>query len=264
MRELAVRAIDPAPLLDQVQDRLLLPDQQAMDRGADRRAVLQRAGLAQAGAPAVRAHVGELEHRARAHLRPAGRGRGVDQAQQLELGLRAHTSPDRAEKPERCLPRCSESSTASSLIASESRAFSARSSSSSTCSTDAGRPGREAANAASAPSLASRRSLITVETSTPHLRAASACESCCDVTSTNTCHFSSGDSCRPLRRGPLDIDQTSWNWARTASQAWVERGSDLYRRLRRKPPAPPSARPTTTSATGPPASTPRWISRPAR
>jgi hypothetical protein len=31
--------------------------------------------------------------------------RTVDQAQKLELGLRAHARGDRAEKPERCLPR---------------------------------------------------------------------------------------------------------------------------------------------------------------
>src|SRR3954471_18753487 len=180
MRELAVRAIDPAPLLDQVQDRLLLPDQQAMDRGADRRAVLERAGLAQPGTPAVRAHVGELQHAAGTQVRPARAGRRLDQAQQLELGLGAHAAGDRAEKPERCLPRSSASSIANSFKASDRRAFSARSSSISSCSADTGRPGLEAANAASAPSLASRRSLITVETSTPHLRAASAWKSSCE------------------------------------------------------------------------------------
>ncbi len=112
--------------------------------------------FAQPGSPAVHAHVSDLQYLTRAHVRPAAGDRVLDEAQQPELGLSAHATWDRAEKPERCLPRCSDSSTASSLSASESRAFSARSSSISTCSTDSGRPGLEAANAASAPSLASR------------------------------------------------------------------------------------------------------------
>ncbi len=178
MGELAVRAVHPRPSLDQIEDRLLLPGEDPVDGVADRPQVFQAAGLPQAGAPAVRAHVGELEHRAGPQVRPPLGSRGVDQAQQLELGLGAHALRDRAAKPERCLPRCSDSSTASSFSASDNLAFSARSSSISNCSIDTGRPGREAANAASAPSLASRRSLITVETSTPHLRAASACVSC--------------------------------------------------------------------------------------
>jgi hypothetical protein len=62
-------------------------------------------------------------------------------------------------------------------------------------------PGFEAANAANAPSLARRRSLITVEVSTPHLRAASDWVTSPDVTSKNTCHFSSGDNCRRFDRG---------------------------------------------------------------
>jgi hypothetical protein len=101
--ELAVRAIDPSPLLDQVEDRPLLQD--AVHRLTDRRAVLERAALAQTRPRAVSAHVAELERRARAHVRPGGGGRAIDQAQQLELGLRAHALRDRAERPERCLPR---------------------------------------------------------------------------------------------------------------------------------------------------------------
>ena len=72
-------------------------------------------------------------------------------------------------------------------------------------------------------------------TSTPHFRAASACVSCCEVTSRNTSHFSSGDSCRRLRGLPFSIITSSWSGARTASQDWREKQGQLYRKLRRKP-----------------------------
>ena len=42
-------------------------------------------------------HVRELQDAAGTQLRPARAGRGVDQAQQLELGLGAHAAGDRAE-----------------------------------------------------------------------------------------------------------------------------------------------------------------------
>ena len=57
----------------------------------------------------------------RAPTRP---DRTVDQPQQLEVGLRAHARGDRAEKPERCLPRYKVNSTAISFSASDSRSFS--------------------------------------------------------------------------------------------------------------------------------------------
>src|SRR5207248_5208286 len=81
---------------------------------------------------------------------------------------------DRAEKLERCLPRCNVNSTASSLSASESRSFSERNNSTSTASADAGRPGLAEANAANAASLASARNRMITLTSTPYFRAASA------------------------------------------------------------------------------------------
>jgi hypothetical protein len=105
VRELAMRAVDPPPLLDQIEDRLLLPAQQPVDRITDRGTVIQRARLPQPRPPAVRAYIGEVEHPARVRVRPPVGDRGVDQPQQLELGLRAHARSDRAEKPERCLPR---------------------------------------------------------------------------------------------------------------------------------------------------------------
>jgi hypothetical protein len=92
-----MRAVHPAPGLDQRKDLLLLALQQPVDRIAHRPAVIQRPGLTQSLTPAVRAHVGEVKHSARAGMRPPVRDRAVDQPQQLELGLGAHTPRDRAE-----------------------------------------------------------------------------------------------------------------------------------------------------------------------
>jgi EutQ-like cupin domain len=58
--------------------------------------------------------------------------------------------------------------------------------------------------------------------STPHFRAASACVSCCEVTSKNTSHFSAGDSCPRLRGVPFSIITSSWLGTPTASQDWRE------------------------------------------
>ena len=128
-----------------------------MHRAATWIAVLERARSPQPRPPAVRAHVLDLEHPARARMRPPVGDRTVDQPQQLELGLGAHARGDRAEKPERCLPRCKLNSIASSFNASESRSFSASAASNSTCSGEGNRPGFAAANAASAASLANCR-----------------------------------------------------------------------------------------------------------
>ena len=139
----------------------------------------------------MRAAISQIQHPARPRVRPPVGDRLVDQPQQLELELRTHTRGDRAEKLERCLPRCKLSSTANSFNASESRSFSARSSSSSTASADAGRPGFEDANAASAASFANARNRMITLTSTPYFRAASACEISSEVTSKKISHFSS-------------------------------------------------------------------------
>ena len=90
-------AIDRTPGLDQIEDRLLLPRQDAVHRPAARTAVLQRAGVAQPRPPVMRATVRQIQHPARPGVRPAVRDRGVDQPQQLELDLRAHPRGDRAE-----------------------------------------------------------------------------------------------------------------------------------------------------------------------
>jgi hypothetical protein len=89
VRELAIRPIHPSPLLDQIDDRLLLAGQQPMDRLTDRSAVFQTPGLAQSLTPAVRADVGEVKHLTRASVRPPIPDSAVDQPQQLELGLGA-------------------------------------------------------------------------------------------------------------------------------------------------------------------------------
>ena len=209
MRELTVRPIHPPPGLDQTEDRLLLPGQQPVHRLTDRPAVLKRPRLPQLGTPPIRADVGEVQHPARPGVRPPVGDRSVDQPQQLELGLRAHARSDRAEKPERCLPRCKLNSIASSFNASESRSFSERNSSNSTASIDAGRPRFADANAASAASFANARKRIITLTSTPYFRAASAYEISCDVTSRKTSHFSSGVSCRRFRCLPFSIITTS-------------------------------------------------------
>src|SRR5665811_890841 len=116
----------------------------------------------------VRADVGEVEHPAHAGVRPPVGDRSVDQPQKLELGPGAHARGDRAEKPERCLPRCNVSSTASSLSASPSRSFSARNNSTSTASADAGRPGLAETNAANAASFANACKRMITDTSTPY------------------------------------------------------------------------------------------------
>src|SRR5664279_4075553 len=219
VRDLAMRAVDLAPLLDQIQDLGLLPGEQAVDRAATGIAVLQAAGMYEPLPPPVRADVGEVEHLARSSMRPTVPDRAVDQPQQLELGLRAHARGNRAEKPERCFPRCNVSSIAISFRASERRSFSARSSSSSTASADTGRPGLAEVNAAIAASFANARSRTMTDTSTPYFRAASACEISCEVTSRNTSHFSSGESCLRGLRLPLSIITTSWSEVPTASQA---------------------------------------------
>ena len=92
-----MRAVNPAPGLDQLEDRLLLPLEQPVDRATTRTAVLQRAGLPQTRPPAVRALIDELQHPARPRVRPTVRDRVIDQPQQLELNLRAHARGDRAE-----------------------------------------------------------------------------------------------------------------------------------------------------------------------
>jgi hypothetical protein len=189
-----------------------------MDSLTNRPTILQRPRLTQPGPPAMHADVGEIQDPTRARVRPPVPDRPVDQPQQLELSLDAHARSDRAEKPERCLPRCNVNSIAISLIASDSRSFSARSSSSSTCSIDAGRPRFADANTANVASLANAPSRMITLTSTPYFRAASACEISCKVTPKKISHFSSGDSYQRLRGLPFSTITSSRFKAAQTSQ----------------------------------------------
>ena len=125
MGKLAMRAVDLAPLDGQLQDRLDLLVQQAMDRAAASGPVGQRPGRP-ADLPTVDPPLGQLQH-------PAGRLGGeplshglVDQPHQRLLGGGCHTWGDAADQPQRDFPRSSISSIACSLTASPSLAISAR------------------------------------------------------------------------------------------------------------------------------------------
>ena len=74
-----MRAIDPTPLLDQIEDRLLLPRQDPVHGPTTPTAVLERASLPQPLPPAMRPNVGEIQHPARAGVRPPVADRAVDQ-----------------------------------------------------------------------------------------------------------------------------------------------------------------------------------------
>ena len=87
------------------EDRQLLPLKDAVNRAATGITVLERARFPQPRPPVMRATVSQIQHPARPRVRPALRHGLVNQPQQLELDLRAHARGDRAEKPERCLPR---------------------------------------------------------------------------------------------------------------------------------------------------------------
>ena len=230
-----MRAVDRTPLLDQIEDRLLLPRPAA---GGPRRRPDGRPPACRSPAAAHASDardVRQIKHPARPRVRPPVRHRPVDQPQQLELGLRAHARGDRAEKPERCLPRYSVSSTAISFSASDSRSFSARAASSSTCSGEGSRPGFADANAANAASFANARKRMITLTSTPYFLAASACEISCEVTSREdlplllrrqlprACACRSPSS-RPPGSGP-----------RKPPRIRLKNRRHLYREVRRKP-----------------------------
>ena len=122
MRELATRALHPAHSSDQIEDRLLLPRQDAwtaLPPGSRSSSVpVSRSRCRQRCA---RTSARSSTRHARGVRHPACDGL-VDQPQQLELGLGAHARGDRAEKPERCCPVRRELDR-SSFSDSESRSF---------------------------------------------------------------------------------------------------------------------------------------------
>ncbi len=73
MRELAMRPIDLAPLIEQRDDRGALVGEQPMHRARARAVILEAAGFA-ALIPAPRPALGELEVLARAAMTPARPG----------------------------------------------------------------------------------------------------------------------------------------------------------------------------------------------
>ena len=130
MRELAVRPVGLAPLLEQGQDLLDFLSQQPVHRGPARSPVDQPA-TGPAGEPAVGTDLAELEHATGAADRPPGLDRVVDQVQQACLGGRIDAAWDVATQPQPPFPSTNVNRTASSLHASDSRATSARACSSS-------------------------------------------------------------------------------------------------------------------------------------
>ena len=86
MRELAVRAVDLAPLLGQREDRGDLLGPQGVHRPAARPAIFQRVG-GLARLPVARAPLAQAEHAARPAQAPARAGRLSDQAEQRVLDI---------------------------------------------------------------------------------------------------------------------------------------------------------------------------------
>ena len=124
MRELAVRAVGLAPLLEQGQDPLGFLRQQPVHRGTARCPVGELAS-GPAGDPAMGPDLAELEQAAGASDRPTGLDRFIDQVQQAGLGGRIDTAWDAATQPQPPFSSTNVNRTASSLHASESRATSA-------------------------------------------------------------------------------------------------------------------------------------------
>jgi hypothetical protein len=118
--ELAVGAVDLAPLLGQPHDRGDLPVQQATHRGATRGLVGQLASGAPAQPP-VDAQLADLQHLADGPHPPALLQGLLEQVQQPSLGGRVHPRRDLATQSQRPFPSTSTSLTASSLTASPSR-----------------------------------------------------------------------------------------------------------------------------------------------
>ena len=133
MGELAVGAVDLAPLLGQVENLLDLLVQQAVDRAAASGPVGKRAGRP-AGLSTIDPPLADLQHPAGSLSgEPLGDGL-VDQHQQRVLGGGCHTWGDAADQPQRDFPRSSISSIACSLTASPNRCISARAAASSASS----------------------------------------------------------------------------------------------------------------------------------
>ncbi len=124
MRELAMRPVDLAPLVEQGQDLFGLLGQQSVHRGPTRGPVGELAP-GSTGEPAMGPDLAEFEHATDTSDRPPGLDRVVDQVQQAGLGGRIDAAWDTATQPQPPFPSTNVNRTASSLHASESRATSA-------------------------------------------------------------------------------------------------------------------------------------------
>ena len=124
MGELAVGAVDLAPLLEQRQHLGGFLGQDGVNRGPAR-CLVGQATAGPAGVPAVGTPLGQPQRGACAAQAPAGPDGVVDQGQQPGLGDRVHPAWDSATQPQPPFPSTNVSLTASSLQASESRATSA-------------------------------------------------------------------------------------------------------------------------------------------
>jgi hypothetical protein len=116
--ELAVGAVDLAPLLGDSQDRVDLRRPQSVHGDAARCPVLQRADLPQPGSPAMHPIVGDVEQPACPGVGSAGGDRLVDQLEDRFFDLARDPCGQRAGQVQPCFPRSRASSIACALTAS--------------------------------------------------------------------------------------------------------------------------------------------------
>ena len=135
--ELAVRAVDLTPRLEQLHDRLALTIKQAVQRATARRLVTQPIGplLAHPGTPAQLTPLIKIQQPTRPAPVPAPRHSMLDELEQTRLDRRREPARDRAGgQSQRAFPSCRCSATACSVTVARNRAISSRASASSTCS----------------------------------------------------------------------------------------------------------------------------------
>ena len=150
--ELAVRAVDGTPVLEQAQDRGPLVLEQPVHRAAAGGQVDQPVLTAASPPVAVAVRI-QPEQPARPSRRPAPRERVLDQVEQPCLHRRIDPSRDRAGgQSQRAFPSCRCNATACSVTVARNRSISIWAASNAACSRDTpGRPGTAAASASNAP-----------------------------------------------------------------------------------------------------------------
>lgn len=117
MGELAVAAIDRAPLLGHGQDRLDLPRQQAMHRMPARSPIHEGADIAESGSPAVHPVVRDVPEPARPGVvEPVGNGL-IDGLEDQLLGFGGDPRRERPDQSQPAFPRTTASSVACALTA---------------------------------------------------------------------------------------------------------------------------------------------------